>query len=107
MASCRSTSFRWYSAFRKAALCPSYAIIVREYLPAEEAGKRIGILMVATVGGMALGGWISGWIYDLTGSYRTAFLHGIMWNIANVAIMIFILLKSRPARPKRGAMAAA
>jgi MFS family permease len=88
-------------------IVPSYAIIVREYMPAEEAGKRIGILMVATVGGMALGGWISGLIYDLTGSYRTAFLHGIVWNISNVAIMVFILLKSRPARPRGNAMAAA
>jgi len=82
-------------------IVPSYAIIVREYMPAEEAGKRIGILMVATVGGMALGGWVSGLIYDLTGSYQIAFLHGIAWNVINIAIMVFILLKSRPAKENR------
>ncbi|MCO5132810.1 MAG: MFS transporter [Phyllobacteriaceae bacterium] len=82
-------------------IVPSYAIIVREYLPAEEAGKRIGIIMVATVGGMAVGGWASGFIFDLTGSYRMAFIHGIAWNIVNMAIMVFILLQSRPAKPQR------
>lgn len=84
-------------------IVPSYAIIVREYLPAEEAGKRIGILMVATVTGMALGGWVSGLIYDWTGSYQAAFLNGIAWNLLNIAIMIFILIRSRPA-PRRGAI---
>jgi len=82
-------------------IVPSYAMIVREYLPAEEAGKRIGIIMVATVAGMAVGGWASGFIFDLTGSYRTAFIHGIAWNIVNMAIMVFILLQSRPAKPGR------
>ena len=81
-------------------IVPSYAMIVREYLPAGEAGKRIGILMVSTVAGMAIGGWMSGWIYDLTGSYQIAFLNGIGWNFLNIAIMVFILVKSRPARRK-------
>ena len=82
-------------------IVPSYAMIVREYLPAEEAGKRIGVVMVATVAGMAVGGWASGFIFDLTGSYRMAFIHGIAWNILNMAIMVFILLQSRPAKPGR------
>lgn len=76
-------------------------MIVREYLPAAEAGQRIGILMVSTVAGMAIGGWMSGWIYDLTGSYQIAFLNGIAWNFLNMGIMIFILVKSRPAKPKK------
>jgi len=89
-------------------IVPSYAMIVREYLPAREAGQRIGILMLATVAGMAIGGWMSGWIYDLTGSYRVAFFNGIAWNFLNIAIMIFILMKSRPAKPARqGSPAAA
>lgn len=86
-------------------IVPSYAIIVREYMPAAEAGKRIGILMVATVGGMAIGGWISGVIFDFTNSYREAFLHGIVWNLVNVSVMVFILMKSRPRKPKGGPMA--
>jgi MFS family permease len=88
-------------------IVPSYAMIVREYLPAREAGQRIGTLMLATVAGMAIGGWMSGWIYDLTGSYQVAFLNGIGWNFLNIAIMVFILVKSRPVKPKNQAAAIA
>lgn len=79
-------------------IVPSYAIIVREYLPAREAGARVGVVIFATIVGMALGGWMSGWIYDLTGSYRMAFLNGIGWNMLNIVIMILIL--SRAGRPR-------
>jgi MFS family permease len=80
-------------------IVPSYAIIVREYLPAREAGARVGFVIMATILGMALGGWLSGLIYDLTGSYRWAFLNGIAFNALNVAIMVTILLRSRPRSP--------
>jgi MFS family permease len=81
-------------------IVPSYAIIVREYMPAAEAGQRIGIVVVATIAGMALGGWMSGWIYDLTGSYAAAFLNGIAWNVLNMAIALTLLWKSGTARPQ-------
>ena len=61
---------------------PSYAIIVREYFPPREAGTRVGLVLMATLVGMALGGWMSGAIFDLTGSYRAAFANGIAWNPA-------------------------
>src|SRR6056297_1412277 len=77
-------------------IVPAYAIIVREYLPAREAGARVGLVMMATIFGMALGGWMSGLIYDLTGSYQAAFLNGIGWNLLNMAIIAGILLRSRP-----------
>ena len=80
-------------------IVPSYAIIVREYMPAAEAGQRIGIVVMATIAGMALGGWMSGWIYDLTGSYAAAFLNGIAWNLMNMAIAFMLLWKSGSARP--------
>lgn len=76
-------------------IVPSYAVIVREYLPAREAGQRVGLVMMSTILGMALGGWMSGLIYDLTGSYQAAFLNGIAWNFLNMAIMIFILFRGR------------
>ncbi|AKI03189.1 sugar phosphate permease [Hoeflea sp. IMCC20628] len=79
-------------------IVPSYALIVREYLPAREAGARVGFVIMATIIGMALGGWMSGWIYDLTGSYRAAFLNGIAWNFLNIAIMVLLLFKSRARR---------
>jgi len=79
-------------------IVPSYAVIVREYLPAREAGGRVGLVIMATIAGMAVGGWMSGWIFDLTGSYQMAFLNGIAWNFLNIGIMILILFNVRMAR---------
>jgi MFS family permease len=72
-------------------IVPSYAIIVREYFPSREAGGRVGIVIMATVFGMALGGWMSGAIFDLTGSYRAAFVNGMLWNLVNVSIVVWLL----------------
>ena len=79
-------------------IVPSYALIVREYLPAKEAGARVGFVIMATIFGMALGGWMSGWIYDVTGSYQMAFLNGIGWNFLNIGIMVLILMRGRRRR---------
>ena len=78
-------------------IIPMYAIIIREYLPAAEAGRRIGFVIMATILGMALGGWLSGWIYDLTGSYQTAFINGIAWNFLNIGIFVLILWRTHRA----------
>jgi MFS family permease len=86
-------------------IVPSYAIIVREYFPPREAGARVGIVIMATLGGMALGGWMSGLVFDLTGSYRAAFLNGIGWNLLNVTIAIWLLRRSRGGRGGRLATA--
>lgn len=80
-------------------IVPSYALIVREYMPAREAGARVGFVMMATILGMALGGWMSGWIYDVSGSYQLAFINGILWNGLNIAIMLWLLSRSRPRTP--------
>ncbi|MEX0369769.1 MAG: CynX/NimT family MFS transporter [Tateyamaria sp.] len=82
-------------------IVPSYAVIVREYMPAREAGARVGFVMMATIMGMALGGWMSGWVYDVTGSYQMAFWNGIAWNGLNIAIMVWLLLRARPRHPAR------
>jgi MFS family permease len=76
-------------------IVPSYAIIVREYFSPREAGTRLGLVLMATLVGMALGGWMSGLIFDFTGSYRAAFLNGLGWNLLNVTIMTLILQRSR------------
>jgi MFS family permease len=85
-------------------IVPSYAIIVREYFPPKEAGTRLGLVLMATLLGMALGGWMSGAIFDLTGSYRAAFLNGIAFNLVNVSIMLW-LLRRAPRHPPVAAMA--
>jgi MFS family permease len=74
-------------------IVPSYAIIVREYFPAKEAGTRVGIILMMSLFGMALGGWLSGYIYDLSGSYRAAFFNGLGWNAVNGAIVLWLLFR--------------
>jgi hypothetical protein len=61
-----------------------------------EAGTRLGIVLMATLIGMALGGWMSGMIFDLADSYRAAFLNGLAWNLLNVSIMLWLIM--RPGR---------
>jgi MFS family permease len=82
-------------------IVPTYAIIIREYFPASEAGGRVGIVMMATLFGMALGGWMSGAIFDWTGSYTAAFVNGIGWNLLNVSIVCFLLWQQRRLPPVR------
>jgi predicted MFS family arabinose efflux permease len=76
-------------------IVPSYAIIVREAMPAAEAATRVGIVIFASVFGMSFGGWVSGVIFDATGSYAAAFLNGLGWNALNVTIMVALLLRAR------------
>lgn len=75
-------------------IVPAYAIIIREYFSRAEAGARVSMVITATLFGMALGGWMSGEIFDLTGSYRAAFVNGLMWNLVNVSIATWLLRRS-------------
>ena len=74
-------------------IIPSYAIVIREYFPAREAGARFGVVLMATLFGMALGGWMSGAIFDATGSYRAAFANGVGWNLLNAGIALFLFAR--------------
>ena len=76
-------------------IVPAYALIVREHFTPREAGARVGMVLMATLFGMALGGWMSGAIFDLTGSYRAAFVNGIAWNLLNLSIAATLLYRSR------------
>jgi len=75
-------------------IVPAYALIVREYFNPREAGARVGIILMGTLIGMALGGWMSGWIFDLTGSYRAAFINGIAFNLLNLTIALWLLRRA-------------
>ena len=79
-------------------IVPSYAIIVREYFPARQAGGRIGLALLFTMLGMALGAWLAGWIHDLTDSYRLAFANAVAFNIAHLAIAAFLLRRAAAMR---------
>jgi ascorbate-specific PTS system EIIC-type component UlaA len=64
-------------------------------MPASEAATRVGIVILASVVGMSFGGWVSGVIFDATGSYGAAFLNGLVWNALNVTIVVALLLRAR------------
>ncbi len=88
-------------------IVPSYAVVVRDYFPAREAGTRVSLVIMATILGMALGGWLSGLIFDVTGSYQAAFVHGVAWNLLNIALMLSLLWwVGRPRRAQGEAAAA-
>lgn len=76
-------------------IVPMYAVIVREYMPPREAGVRIGFVMMATILGMAAGGYLSGLIFDIFASYRMAFLNGLIWNLLNLCVMAWLLMRGR------------
>ena len=86
-------------------IVPSYAIVVREYFSARETAQRIGLVLTASLAGMALGGWLTGVIFDLSGSYRIAFVHGIAWNLLNAGIGIWLLNRSMRLLAGRPALA--
>jgi MFS family permease len=92
-------------------IVPSYAIIVREHFPPADAGARVGTVLMCTLFGMALGGWMSGKVFDLTGSYHAAFVNGVLWNGLNLSIALFLLWRvrrmgARPQLPLHGLPAA-
>ena len=79
-------------------IVPSYALVVREYFAPKEAGTRVGTVLMATMLGMALGGWLSGAIFDWTGSYQAAFVNGLAWNLLNIGIVVFLIRRARRSR---------
>jgi MFS family permease len=74
-------------------IVPSYAIIIREYFPPREAATRVGLTVSSTIVGMALGGWMGGVLFDMTGSYYAAFLNGIAWNVLNAVIAAWLMIR--------------
>ena len=86
-------------------IVPSYAIIVREHFAPAEAGARVGTVLMFTMLGMALGGWMSGKVFDITGSYHAAFLNGVAWNLLNLTIAITLWRRVTELRAGRHALA--
>ena len=76
-------------------IVPSYTIIIRTFFPAHEAGRRVGWAMLFTFAGMALGGWMAGALYDLTGSYTASFINAVAFNVLNAVIVVFLAQRHR------------
>ena len=79
-------------------IVPSYALIVKKYLPSKDAAERIGLIIFFTIIGMSIGGWMSGKIYDFTNSYTLGFLNSILWNLINVMIIFYIFINSKKSK---------
>ena len=88
--------------FFQGGIVPSYTLIVREYFSPAEAGGRTGVVLLAALFGMGAGGWMGGWIFDITGSYRNAFAFGVIANVLNIAIVIWLIVRVGP-RPRPAA----
>ncbi|MCQ4629155.1 MFS transporter [Shinella sp. CPCC 100929] len=86
-------------------IVPMYAVIIRQFLPPREAGIRISLVLMATVLGMACGGLAAGYIFDATGSYRLAFLHGFLWNIVNLVLVSWLIFGPKLRQWRREAIA--
>ena len=76
-------------------IVPSYTIILRTFFPPNDAGWRISLSFLFTLAGMAFGGWIAGFLYDLTGSYTVSFINAIGFNIVNLLIAGNLLRRGR------------
>lgn len=75
-------------------ILPCYPVIIREYLPAKEAGRRTGLVVLFAGGGMAIGSWLGGTVFDQTGAYDLAFLIGGAFNLANLAIIASLIIRT-------------
>ena len=60
-----------------------------------EAHWRVPTLLLFSGSGMATGGWLAGYLYDIYGYYIPAFGTGVAFNIANIAILFMLLVRQR------------
>ena len=72
-------------------IIPSYTIVIRELFPVRGLGWRIGAVYFFGTLGMALGGYLGGAIFDVSGSYRVAFAVGVAFNVANLALLAILM----------------
>jgi MFS family permease len=76
-------------------IIPAYVLALRELYPAAQASWRIPTLLLFSGGGMALGGWLAGLLYDHFGYYAPAFAAGIGANLLNLMIVGTLVARQR------------
>ena len=76
-----------------AGIVPAYVLVIRELFPASEAGWRVPVMALAGLLGMSSGGWLGGLLYDHFGSYAVAFEVGVVSNVANLAVIGFLVTR--------------
>lgn len=81
------------------AIIPAYVVACRELFAADEASWRVPVWFFSNLCGMALGGWLAGHLYDTYLSYSPAFLTGLVFNLANVALIGWMAMRQRLDKP--------
>jgi MFS family permease len=76
-------------------IIPAYVVVLRQIFPAGEASWRVPVWFFANICGMALGGWLAGAMYDQFGSYVPAFVAGVAFNVANIALIRWLAIQLR------------
>ena len=75
-------------------IIPAYVVVLRQIFPAGEASWRVPVWFFANICGMALGGWLAGAMYDQLGSYAPAFVAGVAFNVANIALIGWLAMRA-------------
>jgi len=75
------------------ALIPAYVLMVRELFPLGEAYWRVPSVLFMSGSGMAAGGWLAGYMYDLFGFYAPAFATGVAFNLVNLAVLTLLVMR--------------
>jgi len=76
-------------------IIPAYVLGIRELFPSADAPWRIPVLLLFSGGGMALGGWIAGLLYDHFGYYAPAFAAGVISNCLNLLVIGTLVARGR------------
>ncbi|MBV8492812.1 MAG: MFS transporter [Alphaproteobacteria bacterium] len=76
-------------------IIPAYVVAIRDLFPAREASWRVPTVLFVSMGGMAFGGWFAGALYDHFGFYAPAFMTGVIFNIANLGLVGFLVMRQR------------
>jgi MFS family permease len=79
-------------------IIPAYSVAIRDLYPSKEASWRIPTVLFTAMSGMAFGSWYAGLLVDLFGSYQPAFASGLLFNLANLAVVLFLVERSRRRR---------
>jgi MFS family permease len=81
-------------------IIPAYIVAIREFFPSAEASWRVPALLFVSMGGMAFGSWFAGALYDWLGFYAPAFAAGALFNLMNLAVIGFLIMRqARAPRP--------
>ena len=74
-------------------IVPAYVMAIRELFPSSEASWRVPAMLFTGMSGMAFGSWFAGALYDSFGFYAPAFAAGALFNLANLCVVGFLVLR--------------